>query len=221
MSYADKLKGVFTLVYNEITAVDDQPFFRTEDGLDACARKNTWTVDTFKEKILGLQPMGKHSFIVRCKGEKERDEFLKCTPNVLISGNREFLGGQADARLEPSIIRVRIQDLLPEVPDDLVIAKLRKYGKVEKNTELEKIRSGKLKDFENGTRVFYMSDLSDKELGLPPSFYVKGHRVRIHHAGQIKGKERWEAEEKRREATVNNNTPKRMFEEKQHIMMYH
>ena len=51
------------------------------------------------------------------------------------------------------------------------------------------MRNGMWKNFETGTRVFFMKYIED-ELGLPPVFFIKNERVRVFHQGQVRGKER-------------------------------
>lgn len=206
-SYASILvkEPEFVLVYNEDLTKGhvppvDREYFSTSEGLDACKMKNRWNIEKYKKYIYGLQPMGKHCFKVRCKGKKEMETFLQYTPVVLMFGDcgREFMGGTGDLNLDPFVVKVKIQDLPTHIPDNFVVEKLAKYGKVEKATEREKVRDGTWKDFETGSRFFYMRDLKDPELGLPPSLFVKRNRVRIFHDGQLRGQRRWKVDLERK-----------------------
>lgn len=196
----------FILIYNEnlekgFVPPIDREYFTTENGLEACANRNKWSLEGFKKHIYGLQSMGKHSFKVRCKGEKEMKIFLRHTPTVLLFGEREFEGGTGDPTMDPFVVKVKVQELPSEIADKFVIEKLTKYGKVEDRTERDKVKNGKWKEFETGSRIFFMRDLIDPELGLPPSLFVKGNRVRISHAGQVKGNERWKKEREKKGET--------------------
>ena len=196
----------FLLVYNEEldygnTPPIDRQFFNTVDGLDACKHASNWPVESFKRLITGLQPMGKHCFTVQCRGANEMKTFYDKIPSVLLFGNRLFIGATAEScgmKLDPNLIRIKIEGLLAAIPDSSVREKLEKYGVVEKmKTERERVRNGIWKNFETGTRYFFMKFINN-ELGLPPVFYIKNERVRVFHQGQVRGKERDREERKRR-----------------------
>ena len=188
----------YLLVYNEQLELGNTPpidrlFFNAVDGLEACAEKNGWGPEEFKKLISGLQPMGKHCFTVQCKGREETKSFFEKTHTVQVFGTRVFVGATAEScgmKIDPDLIRIRIDDLPAAIPDKYVHEKLGKYGIVGPKAEKDRIREGKWKGFENGTRFYYMKHIEDTEMGLPPVFYVKNQRVRVSHQGQLRGRER-------------------------------
>ena len=194
----------FLLVYNEQldygnTPPVDRKFFDTIDGLEACKAMSGWKVDHFKKLIVGLQPMGKHCFMVQCRGPNEMKAFYDKIPSVRLFGTRLFLGASAEncgMKIDMNLTRVRIEGLPSAIPDRYAIEKLEKYGVPDKKSEKERIRDGPWKGFEYGTRIFYMKHIED-ELGLPLVFYIKNVKVRVFHPGQVRGRER-EFEECRR-----------------------
>jgi len=81
------------------------------------------------------------------------------------------------------------------MPDEIVLGKLQQYGVPDKTkrSERETIKNGKWRDFQNGNRIFYMKTILSS-FGMPQGFRLKGRWIRVFHYGQLRGRERAEAE---------------------------
>ena len=133
-------------------------------------------------------------------------------------GERLFVGrlaGNLEIMFRPPDVRVRVMNVPGAISDHAVISKLERFGKVDKDrVQWERIRDTKWRDFENGTRIYYMTGIN-QEVGLPENIYIQNFQCAVRHSGQYRGKERRmknaqiieEEHEKRRNREERQNNP--------------